>query len=924
MVEQTGGLRLDSFAGATEDRNGRQAIVPGDHAESWMMKRANPAVEALRMPPPSSNVEPLSKYQIAILQKWIDQGAQYDKHWAFIPPIRHELPTPSNKDWVLNPIDTFVLSGLENAGLNPAPMATKERLIRRVALTLTGLPPTPEEVAEYTEDESPNAHIKMVDRYLESPKYGEHMARYWLDAVRYGDTHGLHLDNYREVYPYRDWVVRAYNDDLPYDEFLRWQLAGDLLPDPSLDQLVASGYVRMHPSTNEGGAIEKEFLVKNTADRVDTTSTVFLGLTMACARCHDHKYDPLSHEDYYEFFAYFNSTKDPVLDGNSAVHPPIIKAPSPEQQARDKELQAELKNLQAQVPDQEAKKWIDGIVARVPKVSTWEKTKEAYQEVNFETAVKTVHPPEDPEKADSVDWEPTSLKDRARVNNIVGKSNAAGYVRATVTAPVETEYTFRFGADDAIKIWLNGELVHEDPELGGLVVNSEVVKVTLKKGDNQLLVKVINGGGPDGVQVTYGDDVFQLVQSSLDENGQFKSTGEGLAEAKSLYLRIGVDNDLATTYKATYKEHQDLLASIPTTLIAQEMEEPRPSFILHRGEYDQEREQVGRETIDVLNPLPTGSPNNRLGLADWMLSEENPLVTRVYVNRVWQMVFGTGIVETSEDFGSQGSWPSHPELLDWLSVEFRENGWSNKDLLRMILTSATFQQSSMTSDKKQRIDPENALLSRGPRFRLDAEVIRDQALYVAGIMNPKMGGPGFRPYQPGGLWEAVAYQGSNTDTYVKDETDAIYRRSVYMFWKRTSPPPVMAIFDAPTREACVVRRAATNTPMQALATMNETAFVESARHMAERIMGHQGNTAQRIDFAYRLLFSRAPTAQEAKVVADFYNSQVTKYRSSEEEAVKLLSVGDSGRNESLDTSEHAAWTLVCNLLLNLDEALTIN
>ena len=507
----------------------------------------------------------------------------------------------------------------------------------------------------------------MVERYLDSPRYGENQARYWLDAVRYGDTHGLHLDNYREVYPYRDWVVRSFNDDLPYDKFVTWQLAGDLLPDPTIDQLIATGFVRMNPTSAEGGAIEKEFKVKNTGDRVDTTSTVLLGMTMACARCHDHKYDPLTHENYYQFYAYFNSTADPILDGNSAVHPPVIKAPSPEQRQEDLNFQKKLATIESTVDEKVAMDWMQDIATRIPSIGAWEKATPIYTAADFVTVTKTAYDPELPEKAKSVEWKQFDLA-QGKTYVVVGKENAAAYLRTTIVARKDTEYTLQMGADDALQVWLNGQPAYTRDALGALVVNGDQVKLNLKTGKNELLVKVMNGPAGDGFHINYGDEVSRLVQSSLDPQGKVKVDETGLKTARGLYLRVGPTNSNAEEYRRIFGQYQTFLASIPTTLVAQELPKPEPSFVLRRGEYDKPEQEVTRGIPEVLNPLPKGAPNNRLGLANWMTDPANPLVARVYVNRVWQQHFGIGIVETSEDFGSQGSWPSHPDLLDWLSV----------------------------------------------------------------------------------------------------------------------------------------------------------------------------------------------------------------------------------------------------------------
>jgi mono/diheme cytochrome c family protein len=741
-------LRLDTRTGAlAELRSGGHAIVPGKPDESVLLERITDDNPARHMPPKKSGKN-LTPAQIDLLRRWIAEGATYTTHWAFVPPMRHALPkVRSHAQWARNPIDAFILARLEREGLQPSPEADRTTLIRRVTLDLTGLPPTPAEVDAFLADTSPNAYEEVVDRLLKSPRYGEHMARFWLDAARYGDTHGLHLDNYREMWPYRDWVIKAFNDNKPYDQFLTEQLAGDLLPDATLDQIVATGFNRCHVTTSEGGSIEEEVYVRNVVDRVDTTGTVFLGLTVGCSRCHDHKFDPIKTKEYYQFFAFFNSLDGPALDGNAARPAPTVSTPTAEQKKDLERVQQKITALRKQINEEAAQalhtKAYTGIAQMLPQIAALEKKRKQ-----------------------------------------------------------------------------------------------------IEKG-------------------------------------------------------------------------------IPATLVFKERATPKPAYILKRGEYDQRGEQVGRDTPRFLPPLPEKAPRNRLGLAQWLLAPDHPLTARVEVNRLWLQCFGIGLVKTAEDFGTQGESPSHPELLDWLAVQFRTDGWDIQKMMKRIVMSATYRQTSRVTKDRLAKDPENRLLSRGPRFRLDAEMLRDQALFVSGLLVDKLGGPSVKPPQPAGLWEAVGYTGSNTKDFKPDQGhEKVHRRSMYTFWKRTAPPPQMNTFDAPSRESCLVRRERTNTPLQALLLMNEPQFIEAARTLAERTIKQGGATSEaRLVFMFRLTTARRPDAKELQELLAAYKDHLAAYTRDESKARQLISVGELKPDAKLKASEVAAWTMIANLLLNLDEVI---
>lgn len=914
------GLRLDTFEGATKPSSGRPAIVPGKPEASRLLTRVGHKEKALQMPPPDGGVPALTPEQIDVLRRWIQQGAKYEAHWSFVAPKRPLVPAVSDYRWPRNLVDRFVLAKLDRAGMKPEPEADRDTLAMRAALTLTGLAPTPEQLAAFRADRGEGAYERFVDRLLASPAYGEHMARYWLDAVRYGDTHGLHLDNERGIYPYRDWVVQAFNKDLPFDQFTEWQIAGDMLEKPTTEQLVATGYVRMNPTSAEGGAIEEEFLARNTFDRVDTTSTVFLGLSVACARCHDHKYDPIKQNDYYGLYAFFNSTEDKPLDDNALLPPPVIRAATPEDETKLAQMNREMDALAAKVVVNDAVSWMGKRYVPSPIGSGWEMAG-PYPGESFDAAFANPKPGE-PGQPDAV-WKPAKFELGKPLEALNGRDNSAVYIRGVVQSPAARHMTLRVMSDDGVKIWLNGKLVHDKKVLRGLTTETDSVEVDLQAGPNTIVAKVVNATGGDGLSLRFGDPIGERIEKALTA---YKKDPNPAAQedVRRAFLEIGPDSPEAVRYRAVQKERDAFEASIPMTLIAKEMPKPRPTFILKRGEYNLKGDPVTRHLPPALGSLPNGAKADRLSLAKWMTSRANPLVARVFVNRVWQQHFGTGIVKTAEDFGSQGEWPVNPELLDYLAVTFMENGWSVKQLHRMIVTSAAFRQSSRVSKEKAERDPENRLVSRGPRYRLDAEVIRDRALEAGGLLLDRIGGKGFKPYQPDGLWEAIAFDSSNTAKYVRDHGDTIYRRSLYLFWKRTSPHPVMLNFDAPMRESCTVRRSRTNTPLQALTTLNEPAFLEASRTMAERILRQPGDDAAHLARAYQIAFGRSPSTTEQRLLSSALERYRDRYRGDLPGAEKLLKVGDAPRSKAIPIGEHAAWMLLCSTLMNTDEFLTLH
>ncbi len=921
-AQAAGGLRLDSFQGATKRLSDGSAIVPGSPERSILISRVSEKNAGMRMPPPGSGLKPLSDEEISVLRAWISQGARYEKHWAFIPPAMPSLPGVRDATWCRNPIDRFVLAGLERAGFRPEPEADPDTLAMRAAETLTGLPPSSADLESFRGDKQPGAYERFVDRLLAEPTYGEHQARYWLDAVRYGDTHGLQLDNERLVYPYRDWVVSAFNRDLPFDQFAKWQLAGDLLPHPTTEQLVATGYVRMNLTSNEGGAIEDEFLARNTFDRVDTMSTVFLGLTVGCAKCHDHKYDPIKQTDYYGLYAFFDSTQDKPLDGNIALPPPVVRAANPEQEKRLASLSHKAAALVDRVDPARAMSLLSARHEAAPSTRDWA-ISEVYPSPTFDAAFDQAEPPEPGQKG-ATHWKPVAFKVGQDNASLVGRDNASVYVRGTVRLPAATRLTLGVSSDDAVKIWLNGKLIHAHKINRGLNEGIDPVKAEFRAGDNELIAKLVNGGGPDGLNIRIAGASQQRILNALQSYRMKPRSAEAIKALREEFLLDGPSSDDARSYRRLVKEHDDLESSIPMTLIAREMASPRPTFVLKRGQYDQKGEPVSRHIPACVGELPKGAPVNRLGFAEWLVSPSDPLVARVFVNRVWQQAFGTGIVKTSEDFGTQGEWPTNQSLLDYLAVSFVRDGWSVKQLNRQIVTSAAFRQSSKITLAKLAKDPENRLISRGPRYRLDAEVIRDKALATGGLLVEKLGGRGFKPYQPDGLWEAASDPASSTHFYVRDRDSSIYRRSLYLYWKRTSPPPVMITFDSPLRDSCTVRRSRTNTPLQALASLNEPAFLEASRTMAQRLLSQPGSDDERIRRAFDVALGRLPGRPELTIMHRALARYRARYGADPSAAKRLVKVGDAPLSSKARATEVAIWMMVCSSLMNTDEFLSLH
>jgi hypothetical protein len=971
-------LRLDHFDAATAQReDGSVAIVPHDATKSLVMERIATDDADLRMPPPDSG-KSLSPQQIELLRRWIDSGAQYDQHWSFVAPVRPELPTIKNRELPRNAIDYFVLHRLDREGLAPSPAADKHTLIRRVALDVTGLPPTLAEQQQFLADTSPDAYEKMVDRYLASPHYGEQMAREWLDLARYADTNGYQYDLERQQWVWRDWVIWAFNQNMPFDQFTIKQLAGDLLPDATPLDRLATGFNRNHPITIEGGVIDEEYRTEYVMDRLTTTGTTWLGLTLGCARCHDHKYDPISQREFYQLFAFFNQVPEKGLNGFD----PKEKIPSPLAAGTLSDLQTQLAALEqawqdeARAQDAAIAKWevdrqtqpanqtwqvlipksaghvggkpfqIEGdgsVLASDPAngnnifVIESETTLKQMTAIRLEALTHPSLPGGGPGRFDNSNFvlsgfEATaiSLKDSQQQQPVTFTRAVADYEQTgyPIAAAIDANPQSGWAVDGPTKKEPRVAVFFADKPFGYVGGTRLVVRLRFESqhprhtmGRPRLSVtEVANPDLGDGVPPTEIVAILETAGSARTPTQQDQLRHYFLRTyptPKAFQLQAQLDE--------LRKEIAALTSAAPDTMIMRELPKPRATHILKRGEYDKLDEPVSPGVPSVFPPLPTDVPANRLALAKWLVDPQHPLTSRVAVNRLWQQIFGTGLVKTSEDFGLQGESPSHPELLDWLATEFISSGWDQKQLLKLMLTSATYRQSSNTTPELLERDPENLLLARGPRLRLSAETIRDQALFAAGLFNATIGGRSVYPYHPQGLWMEINNRPGYSKEYVQDKGDKLYRRSLYTFWKRTVPPPSMATFDAPEREYCVVRRSRTNTPLQAFVLLHDPQFVEAARHLAQKMMLEGGGTfASRLQFGFTRMLARNPSDAEQAVFQKIYDSRLAMYRQDPNKGLALLAVGDSPRDQSLDVPEFAAWTTVAQVMLNLSETVTKN
>ncbi len=998
-------LRLDVEEDAKRLIDGVAPFKGGDLKASDVWRVISTKDLDERMPPVKSN-KSLTAHQVSLIGKWIEQGAKWEGHWSFAAPEKPALPQVSNAGWARTPIDHFILARLDRAGLSPSPEADRASLIRRVSFDVTGLPPTLGELDRFENEKSVAWYEAMVDHYLAKPAFGERMTLAWMDAARYGDTSVFHADGPRFMWPWRDWVIEAYNRNMPFDQFTVDQIAGDLIPDGDVKRKIASGFNRNNGTTDEGGAIAEEYRVEYVVDRVRTTANVWLGLSMECAQCHDHKYDPISQKEYFGFYAFFNQTTDPGMQTRNGNQAPVVNVPDPKKEAQLAAATARLAETDRKIAEHRAKvepafaAWTKEMSGKVQIDGASQAPTDLYMHLNFEEGKGAT-------TADAIDAK--------RTGNIKGGAKwAAG--KHGGAFHVDRKNWIEFGKDlanfdrtDAYSFgcWVkpddagNGVPLSKMDDARGyrgwdLYVNNghvavhiisnwpgDAIKVNTKakikpKDWNHLFVTYDGSSKAAGIKIYING---QVQEWTIEQDG-LKSTTKGdaplqvgrrhpgspfagLVDDVRIFLRalpptevaaiagsdpigpiLAVEADKRTpqqietlrnhylgsvdkTFAALNNEKakingeiEGLKKSTITSMIMGEMGKPRETYLLVRGHYasPDKSEVIKPDVPGVFPKLAEDQPANRLGLARWIVDARNPLTARVAVNRYWAMFFGRGLVETGADFGAQGSWPSHPELLDWLAVDFREHKWDVKRTLKQILLSATYRQRSHNPPELRARDPLNLLLARGPRFRLQGDFIRDSALAISGLLVDEVGGPGVKPYQPE-LWNEVSLDGNLR--FVQDKGDNLFRKSMYIYWKRSAPHPGMTLFDAPTREACVVQRPITNTPLQALYAMNDIQFVEAARVLAQRMIREGGATPQeRIAYGHRLATARKPGSGATAILTRLYESELAKYKANPDAAKKLLATGDSPRDDKLDASEHAAWTIVATTLLNMDATLT--
>lgn len=1024
-----GELRLDlpEQALKKELSDGGFAFVARKLRKSKAFQRLITTDPSLKMPPPESNLH-LTDYEIALIGKWIKQGAEYKSHWSFIPPKKNELPSVKNKDWVKNEIDYFILNKMELEGLSPAQGANKHQLIRRLSFDLTGLPPSVEEVKNFVEDIRSEAYELLVDKLLASPQFGERMAIDWLDVARYADSHGYQDDGMRNTWPYRDWVIEAFNKNLSYDKFISWQLAGDLLPNPTDEQLLATCFNRNHPQTQEGGVVDEEYRSEYVADRTNTFGQAFLGLTTECARCHDHKYDPISQKDYYSLYAFFNQNNDSgIVPYNGEASPTLMLIPD-SVESQLEELRQQIDPLEQAIKPEnyvsEFKEWYKnsplksiGLPTKNDLLAQFDFEKEHEINANAIYLDKGPAPPRKKSKQLTYAYY-NSIKQKLDANNwghvderplvvegyigngvqFVGdgglrfnrdldfdrnqpftvslwvkllKPGEAGPIFNNTNGDFEgyRGWICKLNKDGTLSIQFNHVWpdncidiqTKEQLEVGrwthllltyagnskadgiqfymnGQPASRKIHKDHLQKS----LLHGVKGTNWSNLPFLLGIELRQSIQNIVMDELSVYARQLSKLEVEVLYRGDVAQHDLQKRseaewldlyllggYNGKFQEKQKqlielrgkenlLLTDQPEIMIMQERKESRPTFVLDRGAYDAPLDTVYPNTPDEVLPYSKDFPANRLGLAKWLTADNHPLTSRVMVNRLWHMCFGKGLVGTQEDFGNQGNLPTHPELLDWLSVHFRESGWDIKAMLKMIVQSAAYQQASIASEMAKEQDSENLWYSHYPEHRLSAELIRDNALASSGLLVSKIGGPSVYPYQPEGIWEALATR--NETRYVQQHGDSLYRRSLYTVWKRSSPPPPMTTFDAPDRYYCVVRRQKTSTPLQSLILMNDPQFVEAARMVGERMLKEGGqNPKDQISFGFLALTSRNPKPNELKLLSELYQEELTDFQSNPQRVKDWLSAGEYPVDQQLDQSALAACAVIASTIMNFEE-----
>ncbi len=1001
------GLRLDRRDDVIAKlESGATAIVPGRAADSALVERIMSNDPDVAMPPADSG-KTLSASEKALLRRWIESGAEYQPHWAFVAPARPPVPNMGRAQGVSNPIDAFVAARLEAEGIEPSPRASKERLIRRLYFDLVGLPPTLAEIDAFLADDAPDAYERVVDRLMKSPHYGERMAADWLDGARFADSNGYQNDFARNMSPWRDWVIAAFNAHMPYDQFVTEQLAGDLLPNPTLDQRIATGFNRNHRTVTEAGSIEDEWMVENVVDRVETMGTVFLGLTVGCARCHDHKFDPVTQKEFYQLFAFFNKVNEKgVYTETRGNVPPLVKVTTPERAQKLAELDGKIVELNKQLAELQAglephrQAWVESLRSTLART---EPVAAASIDLRKRAAVRVVvtgDEMEPDEQSVMPEWRNELLGETATFTGkehlafsklnfpqgdrpfswsvwvkpagdgaILSKMDSAASARgcdlflyadgkigmhiidawpgnalkvATKQALPRDMWSHVIAAYDGSSkatgatLYFNGqkqEVVVEADQLTGSFATKQPFRIGMRSTDFPLHAALADVRLFQ--HVLSEDEVAQVLNGSLRRGLKSAKPNELagglLAQFDELLLAYSKDDEVVKTAEArravekSQAEKTEYEAAIPTAMVMEDRTESRETYALQRGRYDQpdKSAKLSPDVPAALPPFPADAPRNRLGLARWLVSPQNPLTARVIVNRLWQRFFGLGLVKTSDNLGIQSEPASHPELLDWLATELVSSGWNLQHIQRLIATSKTYQQQSEAAPELFQRDPENRLLARGPRQRLPAEAVRDNVLAVSGLLVDKIGGPSVMPYQPEGLWEELA--GGAFEVYSQGHGDDLYRRSLYIYRKRTVPHPSMATFDAPSWEICQVKRGSTNTPLQALAMLNDVTYVEAARKLAERMLREGGDTPDaQLAFAFRLATGRTPTAAEIGTLHKSLDKYVSKFRQTPASAEELVTHGESPRDQSLDVVELAARTAVASVLLNLDEAVSKN
>ncbi|MGC6427783.1 MAG: DUF1553 domain-containing protein [Akkermansiaceae bacterium] len=995
--ESKGDLRLDD----REEAMDAGVLSPGNIARSEFVARIRSGDPEELMPPPKAN-KTLTPEQIKILETWIAEGAVYDDHWSFVPAQKNEE---------IKTLDHFVDKALNEAGLKPNPEADRATLIRRATFDLTGLPPTLAEVEAFVNDQSPQAYEKVIDRLLASEAYGERMALAWMDAARYGDSSVMHADGHRDMWPWRDWVIRAYNANMPFDQFTIEQLAGDLLDNATVDQKVASGFNRNHATSDEGGAFAEELRVEYVADRVQTTANVWMGLTVECAQCHDHKYDPVSQREYFQFFAYFNNTADPGMQTRRGNQAPVVEIPDPVREARLAELSKKIKasdgslekHREGAAQSPEFAKWLEQHIA---KHAGEDQTKQPEGLDHWFPIESSVADFRDGLTGALATVEKGKFETADREKSKALKLNGGTQFKVESSVELEYDKPFTFAAwikpngkhtgaifskmdeskdyrgfdfwtqgghvgthlinawqSNALKVVSREELkpgkwqhvvltydgshkaagvkIYLDGKLASNVVEADSLSKTIKtqqpfrigarstssswKGevdDLRIYDRVLDA--KEVTQVSGGDPLKSILAKPAEERSE---NDKKLLVARFLEKGDKTYKKLADQRNKLAKQHADLTKKPVTSMIMRDnpANKMRMTYVLDRGAYDSplKDEVINPGVPKALPPLPEGAEANRLGLAKWLTDPKHPLTARVAVNRYWMLLFGEGLVRSVGDFGAQGTPPTHPELLDWLAVDFIESGWDVKGMIKQIVLSNTYRRSSRIQSLARAKDPENKLLAHAPRFRLQGEFIRDQALAVSGLLVDKVGGEGVKPYQPANIWNEVSLNGGLR--YPQDKGEKLYRRSMYTYWKRSAPMPNMIIFDAPSREKCVIQRQRTNTPLQALVTLNDPQFVEASRFFAQRLIeSEKSDVRKRIDLAFKLTTSRSASDREVEILTKLLGKQKERFQGNPESAKQFLKAGESPRNEAIDPVEHASWMVVAQTILNLDETLTRN